>query len=197
MTTFGKTIKIYLADGDVTGIKIGEIVNNTIQAIYCSRFRLPEITSFPQTKKPGVYLLLGQDDQSNMPKAYIGEAENTYKRLLAHITEKDFWNDVIFFVSKDENITKSHVKYLESRLVKMAKAVNRYKIENANNSIAASLPLPDIDAMEEFLSHIKMLLGVFNHLILEKPLGTAIPPIVRRCPLSQNIKVREENCRFL
>jgi len=171
MSSFGKTIKIYLADGNVTGIKIGEIVNNTIQAIYCSRFRLSELISFPQTKKPGVYLLLGQDDQSNIPKAYIGEAENTYNRLLTHITGKDFWNDVIFFVSKDENLTKSHVKYLESRLVQLAKAANRYKIENSNNSHASSLPLPDRDAMEEFLSHIKILLGVFNHLILEDPPG--------------------------
>lgn len=172
MASFGKTIKIYLADGEVTGIKIGEIVNNTIQAVYCSRFRLSEIISFPQIKKPGVYLLLGQDDQSNTPKAYIGEAENTYKRLLAHITEKDFWNEVIFFVSKDENLTKSHVKYLESRLIELAKAANRYKIENPNNSNAASLPLSDRDAMEEFLSHIKILLGVFNHLILENPIAT-------------------------
>ncbi len=173
MPSFGKTIKIYLADGDVTGIKVGEIVNNTIQAIYCSRLRLPEMMRFPQTQKPGVYLLLGQDDQSSMPKAYIGEAENTYKRLLAHITQKDFWNDVIFFVSKDENLTKSHVKYLESRLVQLAKEANRYKIENSNNSNASLLPLPDRDAMEEFLSHIKILLGVFNHLILESSTGAA------------------------
>lgn len=172
MRTFGKSIRIYLKDGVTSGIKIGEIVNNTVQALYCPRVRLSELMDFPETRKPGVYFLFGQDDQTNRLKAYIGEGENTYKRLLDHITKKDFWNEVVFFISKDENVTKAHVKYLEGRIVQLAKAADRYKIENPNNSNPASLPLPDRDAMEEFLSHIRILLASFNHLILEPVPGT-------------------------
>lgn len=53
-------------------------------------------------------------------------------RLQSHIVNKDFWNEVVFFTSKDENLTKSHVKYLESRLVQFAKSANRYSVLNGN-----------------------------------------------------------------
>lgn len=93
---------------------------------------------------------------------------------LLYSHEHLFLNDVIFFVSEDENLSKSRVKYLESRLVQLAKVANRYKIENSNNSHASSLPLSDRDVMEEFLSHIKILLGVFNHLILAPSAAAAV-----------------------
>lgn len=75
---------------------------------------------------------------------------------------------MIFFVSKDENLTKSHVKYLESRLIQIALSVKRYKIENYNQSQLSSLPAADRDAMEEFLLYIKLLIGVLGHKLLEE-----------------------------
>lgn len=170
MISFGKTIKIHLKGGPFSGIKVGEIVNNTIQAVLCSRLRIEELIEFPQIQKPGVYFLFGQDSQTNKPKAYIGESDNAYARLKTHITSKDFWSHVIFFVSKDENLTKAHVKYLESRIMHFAKVSNRYIIDNPNGSKPASLPLSDRDAMEEFLFHIRILLEAFNYPILEDPL---------------------------
>ncbi len=173
MTTFGKSIRIYLKDGTVTGIKFGEVVNQTIQSISCPRLRTGELNDYPEAKRPGVYFLFGQDEETNEPKVYIGEAENVYDRLLNHIATKDFWNEVIFFVSKDENLTKSHVKYLESRLIQIAFTTKRYKIENYNQSQLSSLPPSDRDGMEEFLLYIKLLIGVLGHKFLEEI--TSIP----------------------
>ena len=167
MTTFGKSIRIYLKDGTVTGIKFGEVVNQTIQSISCPRLRIGELNDYPESKRPGVYFLFGQDEETNEPKAYIGEAENVYDRLQNHIANKDFWNEVIFFVSKDENLTKSHVKYLESRLIEIAFSIRRYKIDNYNQSQLSSLPPADRDAMEEFLTYVKLLIGVLGHKLLE------------------------------
>jgi hypothetical protein len=167
MTTFGKSIRIYLKDGTVTGIKFGEVVNQTIQSISCPRLRIGELNDYLEAKRPGVYFLFGQDEETNEPKAYIGEAENVYDRLQNHIANKDFWNEVIFFVSKDENLTKSHVKYLESRLIQIAFSTKRYKIENSNQSQLSSLPPADRDAMEEFLTYVKLLIGVLGHKLLE------------------------------
>jgi hypothetical protein len=167
MTTFGKSIRIYLKDGTVTGIKFGEVVNQTIQSISCPRLRTSELNEYAEAKRPGVYFLFGQDEETGDPKAYIGEAENVYDRLQNHIANKDFWNEVIFFVSKDENLTKSHVKYLESRLIQIAFSTKRYKIDNYNQSQLSSLPPADRDAMEEFLTYIKLLIGVLGHKLLE------------------------------
>ncbi|RYD66046.1 MAG: GIY-YIG nuclease family protein [Verrucomicrobiaceae bacterium] len=128
---------------------------------------MSELSELAEANRPGVYFLFGEDEQTGEAKAYIGEAENVYNRLQNHIGGKDFWNEVIFFVSKDENLTKSHVKYLESRLIQMAFATRRYKVENANLPQQSSLPLADRDAMEEFLTYIKLLIGVMGHKLLE------------------------------
>ncbi|OAV72920.1 GIY-YIG catalytic domain protein [Bacteroidales bacterium Barb6] len=160
MTTFGKSIRIYLRDGIITEIKVGEIVNQTIQSIACSRNRVSELANYSESQRPGVYFLFGLDEK---PKAYIGEAENVYDRIQQHIKGKDFWNEVIFFVSKDENLTKAHVKYLESRLIEMAFSTKRYTIKNKTRPPLPTLPAADRDAIEEFLTYIKLLIGVLGH----------------------------------
>lgn len=167
MTTFGESIRIYLSDGTVTGIKFGEIVNKTIQSISCPRLRTSELNNYPESKKPGIYFLFGQDEETGDTKAYIGEAENVYNRLQDHIAKKEFWNEIVFFVSKDENLTKGHVRYLESRLVEIANSAGRYKIENGTQPQLSPLPRPDIAAMEEFLNYVKLLIGVLGHKFLE------------------------------
>lgn len=168
MNIFGKSIRLYLKDGTVTGIKFGEVVNNTIQSISCPRVRANELAEYPESKRPGVYFLLGPDEETGDSKVYIGEAENVYDRLQYHIANKDFWTEVIFFVSKDENLTKSHVKYLESRLIQIALSTKRYTIDNTNKSQLASLPMADRDAMEEFLIYLRLLLGILGHKLLEE-----------------------------
>ena len=85
--------------------------------------------------------------------------------------KKDFWNEVIIFTSKDDNLTKSHVKYLESRIVEISKETERYSIENGNNPTLSSLPLPDKDAMEEFLFNIRILTGTLGHKFLESTIS--------------------------
>jgi hypothetical protein len=165
---FGKSIRIYLKDGNVTGIKFAEVVNQTIQSISCPRLKLSELNSHAEAKRPGVYFLFGLDEQTSEPIAYIGEAENVYDRLQQHSIKKDFWNEVVIFVSKDENLTKAHVRYLESRLIQISLSVKRYNIDNSNQSQPSSLPLADRDAMEEFLTFIKLLIGVLGHKILEE-----------------------------
>lgn len=156
-----------MADGTVTGIRHAEIVNWTGQAIACPRKMVAELSSWPESSSPGVYFLLGKGDHAERPVAYIGEAENVLTRLQQHIGNKDFWNEVIFFTNKDENLTKAHVKFLESKLVALASQANRYVLENGNAPKETVLPRADRDAMYEFLSNIRLLLGALGHKILE------------------------------
>jgi len=165
--SIGKTIRIYLYDGSVSGIRHAEIVNWTGQAVSSPRSKIKSLTSWSESKKPGVYFLFGVDEESGEDAVYIGEAENVFERLQNHLDNKDFWNEVVFFTSKDENLTKSHVKYLESRLVQLAKLSSRHVVLNRNDPQLPVLPRGDRDAMDEFISNLKILLGVVGYKTLE------------------------------
>jgi len=174
-STHGKTVRIYLADGSPAGIRHAEVVNWTGQAIVCPRGRVGELSDWPEAHRPGVYILLGENPKSSKPMAYIGEAEHVHTRLKQHVTYKDFWDQVVFFTSKDENLTKSHVKYLESRMVDLAVTAKRMELENGNAPTQSTLPRPDRAAMEEFLGPARILLGALGFTLLEPVKGPIGP----------------------
>ena len=163
----GKSIRIYLADATVTGIRYAELVNWTGHAIACPRNRLNELKNWPESSKPGVYFLFEGRFGNFKPMAYIGESENVTQRLTNHDRNKEFWSEVVIFTSKDENLTKAHIKYLESALVGLSKKADRYELENGNTPPESSLPRADRDAMEEFVENARMVLGTLGYSILE------------------------------
>lgn len=175
----GKSIRIYLADATVAGIRYAELVNWTGQALACPRNRLAELNTWSEAGKPGVYLLFEARLGDSKPLAYIGESENVTERLTTHDRQKDFWNEVVIFTSKDQNLTKAHVKFLESSLVELAKQSDRYQLQNGNTPPESSLPRADRDAMAEFTENIRMVLGALGYPILEPLLrsSASIPDI--------------------
>jgi hypothetical protein len=168
----GKSIRVYLADANAAGVRYAEVVNWTGQAVACPRSRLGELPSWPEASKPGVYLLFEARLGDSKPLAYIGESENVAERLTSHDRVKDFWNEVVIFTSKDENLTKAHVKFLESTLVGLAKKADRYELENGNTPPEASLPRADRDAMAEFTENVRMVLGTLGYPVLEPLIRT-------------------------
>lgn len=177
----GKSIRIYLADSTVTGIRYAELVNWTGQAVACPRNRLDELADWSETSKPGVYLLFEARLGDAKPLAYIGESEDVAERLLTHDRKKEFWNEVVIFTSKDENLTKGHIKYLESALAEIATQADRYTLENERKPTESSLPRADRDAMTEFVQNIRMVLGTLGYPILE-PLLKRVTPISELVP---------------
>ena len=78
----GKTIQIYLPDGNPRGIKIAEITSRTVSAILIPRSKLEDIAKRTEVDNVGVYLLFGSSETK--PMVYIGEAENCINRLKQH-----------------------------------------------------------------------------------------------------------------
>jgi hypothetical protein len=130
------TIKLFLPRGDAKSLRTAEISNSTGKAVAAPRTELDELLAREELDKAGVYILIGSDPLTNAPRAYIGEAEVIRERLRQH-RSKEFWVSAIVFVSKDENLTKAHVRYLESRLLAEAAKVNKFKLEQ-NQSAAQS-----------------------------------------------------------
>lgn len=107
-------------------------------------------------------------DAEGKDQVYIGEAEEVYKRLTQHLNQKDFWNEVIVFISKDENLNKAHIKYLESRMYDIANTIKRYKLDNSSFPTQSSISESDRAEMEEFLDNVKLLVNTLGHKVFEE-----------------------------
>lgn len=164
---FGKTIKIFLIDGDPNGRMSCELSNWTGKAYKIPRIKIKECTDRDDLMNTGVYLLFGKDEEGK-DLVYIGEAESILKRLNQHLNQKDFWNETIVFVSKDDNLNKAHIKYLENRLHDIAQLAKRYKIENSVIPTQSSISESDRAEMEEFIENIKMLVNTLGHKVFDE-----------------------------
>ena len=154
------TIKLFLPRGEAKSLRTAEIMNWTGFAVAAPRTELDDLLQRDELDKSGIYILSGTDPLSGSPRAYIGEAEVIRDRLKQHKT-KEFWVSAVVFVSKDENLTKAHVRYLESRLLAEAGQVGRFTLEQ-NQAGGSKLPESDRADMEVFLAHIRQLLPVLG-----------------------------------
>lgn len=164
---FGKTIKIFLIDGEPNGRMSCELSNWSGKAYKIPRITVKDCSDRIDLISTGVYLLLGKDEEGK-DLVYIGEAESILKRLSQHLNQKDFWNETIVFISKDENLNKAHVKYLENRLYDIALSSKRYKVENSVIPTQSSISESDRAEMEEFIENIKMLVNTLGHKVFDE-----------------------------
>lgn len=144
-----------------------ELSNWSGKAYKIPRIKIKDCSDREDLAATGVYLLFGKDDEGK-DQVYIGEAESILKRLNQQLTAKDFWNEAIVFISKDENLNKAHIKYLENRLHDIAKAANRYKIENSIIPTQSSISESDRAEMQEFIEYIKMLVNTLGHKVFDE-----------------------------
>lgn len=165
------TIKIFLVHGDPKRLRTAELSNWTGKAVAGPRSEFEGVMSREEAEGSGIYFLTGSDPESGKPSIYIGEAECIRDRLKSHL-QKDFWNQVAFFVSKDENLTKAHIRYLEGKLIEQARDAARAVVVN-NQSSGARLPESDRADLETFLEKVNQLLPVLG---IELLVPTAAKP---------------------
>ena len=130
--TLGFSIRIFLAEGTPTGLKFVEKSNWSGHGFVCPRPRFSEVKARTEFQKAGVYVLVGPSESGELPLIYIGEADPIKDRLEIHHSKKNFWTTAYGFVSKDTNLNKAHIQYLEARLISLAKEANRCALENSN-----------------------------------------------------------------
>ncbi len=164
----GRSIRLFLVDGSPSGLLTAEIMNWTGHALTGPRSRLSELVKRPECSRTGVYFLVGPDpDNTTRPLVYIGESDDVAKRLKQHNQPegkggKDFWERVCLITSKDQNLTKAHVKYLESQLIALATAAGRSGLRNGTAHDYTVLPEADQADMAFFSEQIRTILPVLG-----------------------------------
>ncbi len=112
-----KLIQTYLLDGTLEGVKIIELSGSGFKAFVTPRLKLQDIKNRKELQQPSLYFLISGDESL----VYVGECENFYHRIKNHDQSKDFWDVAIAFVSNDNTLEKSDVKYLEYLAVERAR----------------------------------------------------------------------------
>ncbi len=159
-----QTVKLYLFEGIPNGAKKIQVSNWSGLAFLIPRNRIKVVDDRDEFKKQCLYFLVS--DLSGDPEVYIGEAENFQKRISQHNrnSDKDFWNICIVFMSKDENLSKAHVKYLEATFISDCRIANRAKkLHNRNNPEGSRLPEEDCAEMEAFKEYVKLVLSSIGY----------------------------------
>ncbi len=119
--------------------------------------KIPEIS-----KSTGLYLLLGKNIETDETYLYIGEADDVANRIKQHANNKnkDWFEEFIIFVSKDMDLTKAHVRYLEKSLYDLAQEnLTTIKLKNNCCPPGSNLSACDVAFMQEFQDNMIFILN--------------------------------------
>ncbi len=175
----GKQIKLFLVDGTPGGLTTAEITNWTGHVLSARRSDLADLLKRDEAQRTGVYFLLGDDEEAvGETRCYLGEADVVADRLRYHQRDKEFWDRVVVITSKDTNLTKSHGRYLESRLIALATAAARVTLENGTAPPVPALPEADASDMDYFLDQLQIVLPVLGvNAIRVRPTKAVVPSV--------------------
>lgn len=182
----GKSLKIFMMDGDVAGRWICTLAGRTTKAYRIPRALYKKCGDIDELKRPAVYLLFGDEDDSGRPVVYVGETEDAYTRLKDHEDKKDYWNEAIVFVSQDDHFNKAHVKYLEGRLFDIATQVDRYTVMNTQKPTSAAIAIDEQAEMEDFIDNVTVLTFGMGHKVFE--------PLVKKDNATDDLNGKQVFC---
>lgn len=168
----GKTIKLYIMGNEYKNLKTAELSNWTGKAYIGERKHTKLIQKIEDLSAPGIYFLTSKSKSGVQTEIYIGEADEVKKRINNHFSHKDWWDNFIIFISKDSNLTKAHVRYLERAIHSIAKQnITTLNLRNSSEPTGSQLPASDIDDMEIYLENMLFVLknlGIIDFSITEE-----------------------------
>lgn len=165
---YGKSIELFLVNGTVDSLVTAELSNWNGKSIKIPRTEV-QACNREDIKGAGIYFLFCQEDDGE-DSVYIGEAENVLERLGQHLRdyhagkEKYYWNTAVVFVGRDLN--KALIRYLENRLVEIARESNRYTVLTKNTYKNTVMKESQIAVMEEFIDNVKILISTLGYRVL-------------------------------
>lgn len=162
------SVRIFLVDGDPAGIKVVEKSNWTGVGLVFPQPLFNKAKERPELQRTGVYVLVGPGESAQRPRVYIGEGDPIGPRLSQHELKKDWWTHAVCFTSKDQNLNKAHIQFLESRLVELAVAAKRCDLDNGNTPQPPSLSEADRADAEGFLQDVLLCMPILGYAFFEQ-----------------------------
>lgn len=171
MNARGKSINLFLMDGDASGRVKCTLANWTGVAYRIPRTELDKCKERNDLKQSGVYFLFGVSDQTGEPVVYIGQAgarkngDGIFNRLQEHRRnpEKDYWTEAVVFTTSNNSFGPTEISYLENRFCNLAIAAGRYEVKNGNDPTQGNITEEKESELEEFVDYAKLVMGTLGH----------------------------------
>ncbi|QJC54043.1 GIY-YIG nuclease family protein [Paenibacillus albicereus] len=175
MTARGKSINLFLMDGDPSGRIKSTLANWTGVAYKLPRTELEKCEGREDLLQSGVYFLFGISDQTGENVAYIGQAgvrknrKGILYRLQEHKrdAEKDYWTEAVVFTTSNNSFGPTEISYLENRFTNLANSANRYLIKNSNEPTLGNVTEEKESELEEFIEYAKIIMGALGYKVFE------------------------------
>lgn len=167
----GKSINLFLMDGDANGRMKCTLANWTGVAYKISRTELDRCKERDDLKQSGVYFLFGKTENTDEDVVYIGQAgarkngEGILNRLQEHKRnpEKDYWTEAIVFTTSNNFFGPTEISYLENRFCGLATQAKRYVVKNGNDPTPGNITEEKESELEEFIDNAKIIMGTLGH----------------------------------
>jgi len=168
-------IRVFVPTGDPDGLRIVEKSNWPGVGVVFNRTNYKEVVGRIEFDKTGVYVLVGNSDDSILPTVYVGEGDPVKNRLNQHHGKKDFWDWAVFFVAKDDSLNKAHVQHLEAELLRLARVAKQCKLDNGQEPLPPTLSEAETAFVESFLQDMLSIFPLLGLGVFEKAETTRKP----------------------
>ena len=175
MSTRGKSINLFLMDGEATGRIKCTLANWTGVAYKIPRTDLEKCKERDDLKQSGVYFLFGSSDQTGENVVYVGQAgvrkngEGILFRLQEHKRnpDKDYWTEAVVFTTSNNSFGPTEISYLENRFCNLATIAKRYIVKNGNDPTSGHITEEKESELEEFIDNATIVMGTLGHRIFD------------------------------
>jgi len=176
VSSFGRTIQLFLVDGNPTGLRKATIHGWTGVVLVSNQSTFAKLTERDEADRTGIYILTGPDpDKEGMTRVYIGSANSVRERIKQSAEKREFWETAIAVTTSDDDLSKGHAEYLEARLIEQTAQAGRVTLDNGTQPDTSRRRLPEADVanMEQFLTNMRIILPVVG-LEMLKPQPRAV-----------------------
>ena len=171
MAERGKSINLFLMDGDVNGRIKCTIPNWTGLAFKIPRTSIELCKYRLELKQTGIYMLFGNNDEIGKPVIYVGQAgvrkngEGILLRLQEHNRnpKKDYWTEAIALTTSNDSLGPTEISYLEHRFCQIALEAGRYEVKNGNDPTPGNPSEEKMSELEDFIDYARVVVGMLGH----------------------------------
>ncbi len=159
----GRVVKIFITGKDPRSLRTVELDNWTGVAIAGQPEFFKKALEDEILSRSCVYLLIRSGADDDLPEIYVGESDDFSQRYTSGKFPIEF-DTFLIFTSKDDNLTRAHVKWLERELWSILKGNSgKVLVANVNQPTGSNLPRGDIATMQTYLSNMIYVLEALGY----------------------------------